>query len=253
MDLVVKRLRVSRRGRTLVDDLNFAVRPHDVWAVVGPNGSGKSSLLLTLAGELAPASGEIILDDRPLASWRAGERAERIAWQGALARAEFGFTIADRLAVVLAHRRTVGEALERLELDRLASRRLEELSAGERQRVELAALWRRDAPIWLLDEPTAHLDLAHQVRWLEIVREERRNGRAFVLVLHDLTQAHAIAGRAVLLRGDGRARSGSAARLLTTEELQKLYGTPVHRVTGPGGADLLPAYPKHSHGGGRSQ
>lgn len=242
MELVTRGLALRRGDRLLISDLELAVGPGEIWAVLGPNGSGKSTLLLALAGVLRPAAGKILLDGKRLHRWLPAERGERVAWQGSLPSAEFGFTVHERLELVQGRMREPLAALERLDLGPLAGRRLFELSAGERQRVELAALWLRDAPVWLLDEPTTHLDLRHQVACLDLLREEAHAGRSLMVVLHDLTQAHAIADRALLLRADETHRSGTAEELLRPDELEQVFGTRLHVAHGPEESALLPAY-----------
>lgn len=250
MELVTRGLALRRGDRLLVSQLDLEVGPGEIWAVLGPNGSGKSTLLLALAGVFRPTAGEVLLDGRHLQRWLPSERGQRVAWQGSLPSAEFGFTVHQRLDLVPSRTREPVAALERLDLRPLADRRLFELSAGERQRVELAALWLRDAPVWLLDEPTTHLDLRHQVACLDLLREEARSGRSLIVVLHDLTQAHAIADRALLLRADESHQSGSAEELLRPGELEQLFGTRLHLAQGPEESSLLPAY--HSPGSERS-
>ncbi|MBW2241946.1 MAG: ABC transporter ATP-binding protein [Deltaproteobacteria bacterium] len=242
MELVTHGLELRRGEPVLISNLEMAVGPGEIWVVLGPNGSGKSTLLLALAGVLRPTAGEVLLDGRRLSRWLPAERGERIAWQGSLPSAEFGFKVHERLELVPSHTRKVKDALERLDLGPLAGRRLFELSAGERQRVELAALWLRDAPVWLLDEPTTHLDLRHQVSCLDLLREEARNGRSLIVVLHDLTQAHAIADQALLLRADETHQAGPAKELLRPEELEQVFGTRLHVAHGPEESALLPAY-----------
>lgn len=242
MELLAQSLCIDRGERRLIEGLNVDFGSGQAWVVLGPNGSGKSSLLLALAGELSPRAGEIWIGDRLLHSLRASQRAERVAWQGDLPRVEFGSTVAERLDLVPAQSRAPEEALELLDLAPLARRRLYQLSAGERQRVELAAVWLRPAPIWLLDEPTAHLDLRHQVRWLGVLRDEVSSGRCVIVVLHDLTQAHAIADNSLLLFGDGRVVSGRASSLLVPTPLAELYGTPIQQLVGARGNELIPLY-----------
>lgn len=243
MGLVTRSLQLDRGGRRLFQNLELSFASGQVCVVLGPNGSGKSSLLLTLAGEVAPSAGQVLLDGRPMTRVSPRRRAEAIAWQGDLPSADFGFTVAERLAVAPSQKRSPLEALERLDLDGLEDRRLGALSSGERQRVELAALWLRAAPVWLLDEPTAHLDLRHQVRWLEILHEEAADGRTIIVVLHDLSQAHAIADHAVALFGDGRVERGNASTLFQPEVLERLYGVGVQRLRGEAAVELLPVYP----------
>jgi len=242
VELVTSNLSIERGGQVLLRNLDLELRPGRICVLLGRNGSGKSTLLLTLAGVLPHGSGTIQVGGRALESWSGAERGRHIAWQGALPSAEFGFTVQERLELVRNRSRPVIEAVDRLELAPLAERRLFELSAGERQRVELAALWLRDAPIWLTDEPTSHLDLAHQVACLDLLRSEANAGRSIIVVLHDLTQAHAIADDALLLLPGGRARSGTGAELLRPTELEPVYGTTVHEMQGPDGVLLVPAY-----------
>ncbi|MCP5057165.1 MAG: ABC transporter ATP-binding protein [bacterium] len=242
MELLTHGLELRRGDAVLILDLDMAVGPGEIWAVLGPNGSGKSTLLLALAGVLRPTAGEVLLDGKRLSRWLPTERGQRIAWQGSLPSAEFGFKVHERLELVPSRTRKVNDALERLDLGPLAERRLFELSAGERQRVELAALWLRDAPVWLLDEPTTHLDLRHQVSCLDLLREEAGNGRSLVVVLHDLTQAHAIADQALLLRADETHETGPAVELLLPEKLEPVFGTRLHVAQGQEESALLPAY-----------
>lgn len=246
MELRTKSLCLDRGSRTLVRGLTIEVRPAETWVVLGPNGAGKSSLLLALAGQLHPCGGEVWLDGSPLSQWSSRERARRVAWLGNLPPTEFGMTVAERLALAQDRRDRVAVArtLERFDLTGAQVRRLEDLSAGERQRVELAALWLRDAPLWLVDEPTAHLDLRHQVHCVRELERVRRNGRSLLIVLHDLTQARALADWAVLLFGDGRVAAEPANELLRPEVLRSLFGTEIESfASGRNAAPaLLPAY-----------
>ena len=104
-------------------------------------------------------------------------------------------------------------------------------------------------PFWLADEPTSHLDLGHQVACLELFRAEARAGRALLVVLHDLTQAHALADDALLLHPDGSSRFGAAAELLRPAELEPVFETRLHEVHGPEEVALVPAYHEHPREG----
>ena len=102
--------------------------------------------------------------------------------------------------------------------------------------MELAALMLRDAPVWLLDEPTAHLDLRHQVICLNMLRRQSEGGRAVVVVLHDIQHAVSIADDVILLDSHGNIEAGDVAVMLTRERLQTVFGVPLH------GTSLLPDY-----------
>jgi iron complex transport system ATP-binding protein len=120
----------------------------------------------------------------------------------------------------------------------LLHRPLGELSSGERQRTELAALMLRDTPLWLLDEPTAHLDLKHQINTICMIREQRAAGRTIVTVLHDMQQAMAVADALILIDGNGGAEYGEAKELFDTGRLSRLFDAPVNMQ----GSVLVPDY-----------
>ena len=182
-------------------------------AVVGPNGAGKSTLLRAMAGLLPLERGGVRLEGRTLAEWSARERGRRIAWM-----AQSADTAADLCArdVVMLGRiphlglvgaptaqdeAAVEAAMRTTECDAFAFRRLSELSGGERQRVLLARALAVQAPVLLLDEPTAHLDPPHQVALARLCRALARS-QVVVSVLHDLNLALQ-ANRLLVLR-DGR-------------------------------------------------
>ncbi|OIO71284.1 MAG: iron dicitrate ABC transporter ATP-binding protein [Zetaproteobacteria bacterium CG12_big_fil_rev_8_21_14_0_65_55_1124] len=236
--LELSNLTVTRGGRTLLSGLGCSINAGDVVVVLGPNGAGKSSLLLALAG-LIPADGSIELLGRPLSTYDRKELSRSIAWQGELPPTEFGLTVRQRLE--LAAGEAGGEietSAAAMDVVSLLQRPLGELSSGERQRTELAALILRDAPVWLLDEPTSHLDLKHQIHCIHIMKEQRAKGRAIVTVLHDLQQAMAIADHLILIDGRGGAEYGEAKQLFTGKRLSHLFDATVIKQ----GSVLVPDY-----------
>ncbi|MFO1315203.1 MAG: ABC transporter ATP-binding protein [Burkholderiales bacterium] len=240
-------------GRTLCRDLSFDVRAGECWVLVGPNGAGKTTLLATLAGLRAPAAGAIALGGDALAALPPRARARRL---GLLPQDTFDAFPATALEVALAGRHphvprwrpegagdiaTARTALAAVGMDGAAGRNVQTLSGGERRRVALAMLLAQDPDVMLLDEPTSHLDVAHEVRTLELVAQHARDGRrAVVMALHDLTLAARHATHAVLL-GGGAAVTGSARELLTAERLSALFGQALVAVAHPRGAAFLPA------------
>jgi ABC-type cobalamin/Fe3+-siderophores transport systems, ATPase components len=219
----VKDLGIERGGRRLFAGLGFELPAAQIVVVLGPNGAGKSSLLLALLG-LVPHAGDIELQGKPLHEYSRAEIARRMAWQGELPPAEFGLTVEQRLRLAAgAEGAALAPAAAAMDVEDLLGRTLGELSAGERQRVELAALMLRDTPLWLLDEPTVHLDLRHQAACLAMLRRQASRGRSILVVLHDLRQAVSIADGVVLLDGRGNAVAGKADALLTRERLQDVF------------------------------
>ncbi len=236
MTLRAEKLTLTAGDRTLVRDLDLALAPGEVWAVLGCNGSGKTTLLHALAGLSAPAGGRIMRADKNIVdiSRREFGRALGILLQqedkefwGSLrdyvqlgryphAPSPFGLNAVDDAAV--------SAAIATFDLAALAGQSYLTLSGGERQRARLAQLWAQD-PQWLmLDEPLQHLDLRHQLQTVERVRAAaQENHKAVLMVLHDL----AFAGRCdkvLLLYGDGRTAAGSASELLQPATLEALYG-----------------------------
>ena len=183
-------------------------------AVVGPNGAGKSTLLRALAGLLPPDGGGVRLEGRTLAEWPARERGQRIAWMAQSTESVSDLSARDVVMLGrIPHLGLVGApgpqdeaaveaAMRATECQDWAHRPLSELSGGERQRVLLARALAVQAPVLLLDEPTAHLDPPHQVALVRLCRTLAHH-QVVVSVLHDLNLALQ-ADRLLVLR-DGHA------------------------------------------------
>ncbi len=226
-------------GRTLCTGLAFDVHPGECWAIVGPNGAGKTTLLAALAGLHAPAAGEIAYEGRPLSTLGPRERARRRGW---LPQDSVDYFPATVLETVLVGRHPhlgrwqwetdtdverARRALADVGLAGFDARQVDSLSGGERRRVALAAVLAQDPDLILLDEPSSHLDLVHQIAALDVVaRLAHDHGKAVVMVLHDLHLALRYADHAVAL-GGGRATAGPASAILTADALSTLFG---HRL-----------------------
>lgn len=240
--LAIDGMAVWRGGRRLVDGLQCDAAPGSVTVVLGPNGAGKSTLLQMLAGVLPGSGAQVCWRDRPLDDYPRRERADIVSWQGSVEYADFGLRVDQRLHLA-AGTWTGAEAermLRELDVSVLLARPLAQLSSGERQRVEVAAAMLRQAPVLLLDEPTAHLDLRHQAACLHLMRQHAAaGGRVVLAVLHDVAQAAAVADQVVLLYGDGRSETGPAMEMMVPERLQALYGMPMRTIEGVG---LLPDF-----------
>lgn len=220
--LEIRDLSLERAGRMLFSDLTLDLEAGEICVVLGPNGAGKSSLLLAAAGMLA-CDGEVSICGRGIETYSRRELAGRLAWAGALPATDFGLTVRQRLELA-AQGADVSQAVATMEVEKLLDRPLGRLSSGELQRTELAALALRDVPLWLVDEPSAHLDLKHQVQALAMLRRAARAGRGMLVVLHDIQQARMLADRVVLLDGRGGIECGPAD-LLQRERLGRIFGT----------------------------
>jgi iron complex transport system ATP-binding protein len=233
--LVARELSLSVAGKRLVDRVSLELACGELTVLLGPNGAGKSTLLRALLGELAPEAGAVELLGKNLKGYRALERARLVTLVPQEQPADFPLTVAELVELGrLPHaalgsarhddRAAIARSIERADLGRLLQRDVGSLSGGERQRASLARALAQDTPVLLLDEPTAHLDIGHQLAVLELVRERVDAGTAALVALHDLGLAARFADRLLLLE-DGRITAcGTPAEVLTRAELARAFG-----------------------------
>jgi iron complex transport system ATP-binding protein len=235
--LAARLLRAGYPGREVLHGIDLAFTGGERVALVGPNGSGKTTLLRTLSGTLRPSSGEIVLDGAPLATLDARARARRIAVVPQTFTTPFAFTAREVAALGRtpyvgtfgrpspADRAVVERALERTGSLQIADRPLAELSGGERQRAVLAMALAQEGDVLLLDEPTVHLDPAHQRSTLELVgRLAHERGVLVIAVLHDLNLASALADRVVVLEGGRVVADGPPLEVMSAPLVASVFG-----------------------------
>ncbi|MCA1588143.1 MAG: ABC transporter ATP-binding protein [Chloroflexi bacterium] len=244
--------RTSDGRRPVLDRVDLRISAGELLAVLGPNGSGKTTLLRVLAGTLRATSGGVSLFGRPTARWSRAEIARRIAVLPQSLELPVGFTVAEVVAMGrIPHargsfgpgpgdERAVEVALRDADAADLALRPVTELSGGERQRVLVAMALAQEPALLLLDEPTLHLDLAHQlalVRTLERLSHAR--DVAIVAVLHDLNLAAAHADRCLLLDGGRLVPAGSATRAIDPDLARHAFGVPIEEAVTATGRRVL--------------
>ena len=249
----VRDLAIRVGGRTLAEGLSMRAEAGELWAVLGANGAGKTLFLATLAGLRLPATGSVLLEGRPAGQWPALEAARKRSFLPQSVHDAFGASALD--VVMLGRhphmsrwgwegdeeRRMALDALEAVEMAPMAHRDVTTLSGGERSRVSIAALLVQDAPLMLLDEPVAHLDLHHQISILgRLAALATTAGRTVVLSLHDLNLAARFATHAMLFRGDGRVEVGPVAEVMTPAALSGAFRYPVARAELGGRAVFVP-------------
>ncbi|MBH0081855.1 heme ABC transporter ATP-binding protein [Salinibacterium sp. SWN167] len=231
-------------SRAILDDVSLDVAPGEVLALVGPNGAGKSTLLSVLSGDRKPDSGTVTIDGRDIGGIRHAELARlravltqentvsfpfRVSEVVAMGRSPWSRTRDSRDDVAV-----VNDALAVTDVAHLSERRFTTLSGGEKARVSLARVLAQHTPVVFLDEPTAALDLRHQEEVMRVARSMAADGRAVVVVLHDLSLAGAYSDRLALVAHGTLDAIGTPSEVLTAERVERVYGLAVdlHDVGG---------------------
>jgi len=208
----------------------------EVLGIVGPNGSGKTTLLRCINMVLKPKAGTVLIDGQDILELDRKEIAKSIGVVPQNSNVRFPFTVLD---VVLMGRTPHMERLDRESLkdievakkamemtntEHLADRLIDEVSGGEKQRVIIARALAQEPKILLLDEPTLHLDINHQLELLELIRElSKRNSLVVILVSHDLNLAARYCDRMILLSSGKIHSAGRPSEVLTPENIKEVY------------------------------
>jgi ABC-type Fe3+/spermidine/putrescine transport system ATPase subunit len=213
-------LTVTLGSEPVLRGLDLTVEPDQVMALLGPSGSGKTTLLHTVAGFIEPSAGELWLGGRRVAGVRRGDPPERrdvgmvfqqyALWPHLTALQTVAYPLRRRRVPAAIADRQAMELLERMDIGHLAGRRPAELSGGQQQRVGLARALARGAGLYLLDEPTVHLDAALRTVFQEEFIERRKaTGAAALYATHDAAEALAVADRVALIRQGGVMQTGT--------------------------------------------
>lgn len=235
-DLVV---RYAGAPRPALDGVSMSVPSGALYAVLGPNGSGKSTLMKALLGVCPTAGGVALIDGRPVSRWGRRELARSV---GAVAQSEsVAFPIRTRDLVAMgryphlgpletggpADREAVRRALGLCDLDALGDRDVTTLSGGEFQRARIARALSQEPRALVLDEPTASLDVGHEMAILELLRASADDGMTVLLVTHSLDRAAQFADRILVLADGNVAAEGEPDEVLQADVLSRVYGWPV--------------------------
>jgi iron complex transport system ATP-binding protein len=231
--LEVKNITINYGECAVVQDISFALEAGEIIALLGANGAGKTTLLKALNASLPVAKGSITLDEKSIEKSSRREIARRIAVIAQETETKFPVSVLEFvLAGRFAHGAAFGwetetdlqialKSLEACDLKNYENRSMNQLSGGERQRVVLARALATEAKIFLLDEPTANLDLAHQALLFRLVKERCETANASAIVItHDLNLASEFADEILLLKNGRIIAKGKPETVLTGENLQ---------------------------------
>jgi iron complex transport system ATP-binding protein len=226
--------------REVLRGVDLSLARGELVALLGTNGSGKTTLLRAFAGTLAPDAGTVLFDGRSVRDWQRGALAQRVAVLPQQLELPLGFSVAELVAMGRApharrlfastvdDERAIARALVDADALDLADRPAEELSGGERQRLLVAMALAQEPDLLLLDEPTLHLDLAHQLALLGAIRRLRdQRGLTVLAVLHDLNLAAAFAPRVAILDEGRIVADGSPTEVLSPDRVRRVFGVAV--------------------------
>lgn len=241
-------LHLELHGSHILNGVDFALSPGELVGILGSNGAGKSSLLKSIVGIHKPSSGQIRLGDQGLAMLAPRHQAQCIAYLAQGQQAHWPQTVEK---VVMLGRiphvrhpahdvRIAGMVMEQVGITHLRQRNVQTLSGGERARTLLARALAIQAPVLLADEPLAALDPAHQLRIMQLLQEQARQGLAVAVVLHDLALAMRFCSRIVVLHEGKKIADGEPHIACSDQNLAQAFGIDVARVSWDGGAFAVP-------------
>jgi len=235
LGLRARGLSVTLGGRTVLHDVDLEAHPGEVLALLGPNGAGKSTLLKALAG-LLPYEGRVEIAETDVATLSPRDRARRVSYvpQRSLLRSALSVEEVVALGRYVhggsfggmskSDKEAIDHALLTAHADALRDRIFTQLSVGEQQRVLLARALASDAPILLLDEPTAALDVGEGMAVLRLIRTLAARKHTLIVVLHDLADALTTTDRALLLKDGCMVEQGQTREVISAEPIRAVYG-----------------------------
>jgi iron complex transport system ATP-binding protein len=221
----------------ILKGLTLSVKANSFWAIVGPNGSGKSTFLSLLSGWLKPDQGSVLIDGDAVAELSSRQCAKKLSLVQQEFVPAFGYTVLETVMMARyarganllfeseCDRQAVQSALEATDTLDFAERSLAQLSGGERQRVFIARALAQETPVLLLDEPTSHLDLKHQVKIFDLLKQMQvQQGKTILLVTHDINLAVQYCDRVLLLGANEAFFEGPPERVLDSGRIESTFG-----------------------------
>ncbi|MBN2145209.1 MAG: ABC transporter ATP-binding protein [Candidatus Aureabacteria bacterium] len=222
----------------VIRDFSIQINQGDFIGIIGPNGSGKTTLLRLLTRVLRPHSGKLFFEDKDLTHLSLKEFCRKVAFVSQDIPIHFPISVFEMVLMGRtphlkrlqkhSHKdyRIAEESLSKTDALHLRNNKIDELSAGERQRVMIAKALAQTPVLLFLDEPTSHLDIGHQIQIMNLIQKlNRHNGVTVVLVLHDLNLAGEYCSRLILMNEGNIFREGTVEEVLTYQNIEEVYKT----------------------------
>lgn len=238
--LTVKNIVSGYADKIVIDGISFSADRGEFIGVIGPNGAGKSTLLKTVSRSIHPKKGDVLFEGKDIFKLPRKEFARSIAFVGQETAITFAFTA---LEIVMMGRfpylrafqgesekdlSAVRRALKITDCENFFEREINQLSAGERQRIFIAKALAQEPRVILLDEPTSHLDISHQIQIMDILKDlSEKDGICVVSVFHDLNLASEYCDRLLLINDGRMGAQGRPEEVLKYEILEDVYKTVV--------------------------
>lgn len=237
----------------VLDDISITINEGDIIGILGPNGAGKSTLIKLIAGLLKPSSGNVLIEDESIHKISPKQRAKKIAYVPQIISMPFSYTAVEVVLMGRTHNlpllgleskgdiSAAMDAMSKTDCAHLASRPFDSLSGGERQRVILARAFAQGAKIMLLDEPTAFLDIRHQIEFNSYIREDNdHSGTTIVSAIHDINLASVFCSKIVLLKEGKIIATGTPQETINNELIGLTFGVDVKITSDFGHPFYLP-------------
>ena len=232
--LIAKNLTYTIGDKVLLDNVSLEFESGSLYGILGPNGSGKSTLLKNLTGIWKPTSGEVLWDGEPLFNKPRQQISRILSLVPQNPMPQFDFLVEDIVAMgryaydkrywTAAEEKLVEQSLNAVDAWHLRKRRVNHISCGERQRVYIARALVTESPILLLDEPTASLDIRHQLEIWQMLQDFVKCGKIVIVTTHDLSIAERYCRHIAILNQGRCIGKGLFSSLMTPEQLQEVFG-----------------------------
>ncbi len=231
--LEIDSLSYSQNRHTLLKDISARLSPGKIYGLIGPNGSGKTTFLKNIAGIWKPTQGRVLWHGRPLHHGTRKEISRWVTFVPHTTISAFDFTVEEIIlmgdyveehSVTSDKKKNLERILGEVDIADLIDRPMTYLSQGERQRVLLARALYTQAPLLLLDEPFASLDLRHRLRIASLLKQLAETGHLIILALHDFTLARELCDEVILLHKGRCVGSGPFEEILSLEKFEEIFG-----------------------------